>query len=68
VGRLGSVARHYELGPIGLALVKRQVPDDAQLEVGGVTASIDAAAQVSLPESPARAAAEARANLLRLHR
>ncbi|MCU1588072.1 MAG: folate-binding protein YgfZ, partial [Frankiales bacterium] len=68
VGRLGSVARHYELGPIGLALVKRQLPDGAELEVAGVTASIDASTQVALPESPARAAADARSNLLRLHR
>lgn len=68
VGRLGSAARHYELGPIGLALLKRQVPDDAELEVGGVTALIDAAAQVAQPDSPARAAAEARAGLLRLQR
>ena len=64
VGRSGTAARHHELGPIGLALVKRQVPDDAQLLVGGVTASIDASADV--PESPARAAAAARAGLLRL--
>ena len=29
VGFVGSAARHYELGPIGLALVKRTVPVDA---------------------------------------
>lgn len=66
VGRLGTAVRHFELGPIALALVKRQVPADAQLVVGGVTASIDPEATVDLPESPARAAAEARAGLLRL--
>lgn len=39
VGLLTSVARHHELGPIGLALVKRNVPVDAVLTVGGVSAS-----------------------------
>ncbi len=38
VGRVGTVARHHELGPVALALVKRQVPDDADLVVGGVAA------------------------------
>ena len=35
----GSAARHYELGPIGLALVKRTVPVDATLLAGGVPAA-----------------------------
>ncbi len=35
VGFIGSAARHYELGPIGLALVKRTVPVDATLLAGG---------------------------------
>jgi folate-binding protein YgfZ len=39
VGLLTSVARHYEDGPIGLALVKRNVPVDAVLTVGGISAS-----------------------------
>ena len=68
VGRVGTAARHHELGPIALALVKRQVPDDAVLTAGGVPAAIDAAADVdAVPESPARAAAAARAGLLRRH-
>ncbi|HBY23234.1 MAG TPA: folate-binding protein YgfZ, partial [Propionibacteriaceae bacterium] len=33
VGRMGSSSRHYELGPIGLALVKRNLPTDAPLTV-----------------------------------
>jgi folate-binding Fe-S cluster repair protein YgfZ len=33
VGRVGTSARHHELGPIALALVKRNVPLDVQLEV-----------------------------------
>ena len=39
VGFLGTVARHHELGPIALALVKRTTPVDAQLMVDGVVAS-----------------------------
>jgi tRNA-modifying protein YgfZ len=39
VGFTGSVARHFELGPIGLALIKRTVPVDAALRAGGVPAA-----------------------------
>src|SRR6516162_803931 len=39
VGFTGSVARHFELGPIGLALIKRTVPVDAPLRAGGVPAA-----------------------------
>jgi len=39
VGFVGSAARHYELGPIGLALVKRTTPTDATLLAGGVPAA-----------------------------
>ncbi len=39
VGFLGTVARHHELGPIALAVVKRNTPVDAQLMVEGVAAS-----------------------------
>jgi hypothetical protein len=39
VGFTGSAARHYELGPIGLALVKRAVPVDETLLAGGVAAT-----------------------------
>jgi folate-binding protein YgfZ len=39
VGFVGSAARHYELGPIGLALIKRTVPVDATLLAGGVAAA-----------------------------
>ncbi|MGW4474945.1 CAF17-like 4Fe-4S cluster assembly/insertion protein YgfZ [Nonomuraea sp. NPDC004354] len=38
VGFVGSSARHHELGPIALALVKRTVPVDAPLLAGGVAA------------------------------
>jgi folate-binding protein YgfZ len=39
VGFVGSAARHYELGPIALALVKRNVDPAADLLAGGVAAS-----------------------------
>ena len=35
-GFVGSAARHYELGPIALGLVKRNVPVDAVLDAGGM--------------------------------
>ena len=39
VGRVGGSARHHELGPIALALVKRNVPTDIELDAGGLVAS-----------------------------
>ncbi len=39
VGFVGSAQRHYELGPIALALVKRTVPVGAALRAGGVPAA-----------------------------
>ncbi|WGT47717.1 CAF17-like 4Fe-4S cluster assembly/insertion protein YgfZ [Tessaracoccus lacteus] len=39
VGFVGSSARHHELGPIALALVKRSVPVDAELVVAGIAAA-----------------------------
>lgn len=39
VGFAGSAARHHELGPIGLGLVKRTVPVEAELLAAGVAAA-----------------------------
>jgi tRNA-modifying protein YgfZ len=39
VGFVGSAARHFELGPIGLGLIKRTVPVDAALLADGVAAA-----------------------------
>jgi tRNA-modifying protein YgfZ len=39
VGFTGSVARHYELGPIALGLIKRTVPVGVPLRAGGVPAA-----------------------------
>ncbi|CAL9515446.1 hypothetical protein SUDANB121_03746 [Nocardiopsis dassonvillei] len=38
VGRVGTSARHHELGPIALGLVKRSAPTDADLLVEGIAA------------------------------
>ncbi len=39
IGFVGTVARHYELGPIALALIKRMTPADAVVNVGAVAAT-----------------------------
>lgn len=39
VGFVGSSARHHELGPIALGLVKRAIPVDATLTVAGIAAA-----------------------------
>ena len=39
VGFIGSMARHYELGPIALAVIKRTVPTDLTLDIDGVAAT-----------------------------
>jgi tRNA-modifying protein YgfZ len=54
VGSTGSAARHYELGPIALALVKRTTPVDATLTAAGlpgaqeVLVSPDAGANIQI--------------------
>jgi folate-binding protein YgfZ len=40
IGYIGTVARHYELGPIALGVIKRNTPQQAQLLAGNVPASI----------------------------
>lgn len=42
VGFVGTAVRHHELGLVALAVVKRNVPDDADLSVGESAAAIDA--------------------------
>lgn len=39
VGFIGTIARHYELGTIALAVVKRNTPLDATLMIKGIPAS-----------------------------
>jgi folate-binding protein YgfZ len=43
VGFVGTAVQHYELGQVALALVKRNLPDDAALLIGESTAAIDPA-------------------------
>jgi folate-binding protein YgfZ len=38
-GFLGSAARHYELGPVALAVIKRTIPAELALEVAGIAAA-----------------------------
>ena len=40
VGFLGTALHHYELGPVALAVVKRTLPGDTALRVGGQSAAI----------------------------
>jgi folate-binding Fe-S cluster repair protein YgfZ len=39
IGQIGSMARHFELGPIALAVIKRSVPSGATLDIDGVSAT-----------------------------
>jgi tRNA-modifying protein YgfZ len=41
VGFAGTAVRHFELGMVALAVIKRNVPDGAVLRVGESTAAID---------------------------
>ena len=50
VGRVGTVAIHYELGPIALALLKRTVAPDTPLLAGNAAASIDPDATLFPPD------------------
>ena len=53
VGTLTSMARHHELGPIGLAVLKRNVPEDTELmvtgEVSGQGIEVSAAQEIIVP-------------------
>ena len=41
VGYIGTLARHFELGPIALAVIKRNTPPDAVLIADGVSATME---------------------------
>ncbi|MDZ5441398.1 folate-binding protein [Micromonospora sp. 4G57] len=43
VGFVGTAVHHYELGQVALAVLKRNVPDNARLLVGETAAAIDPA-------------------------
>ncbi len=70
VGFVGTSARHHELGPIALAMVKRNVPLDAQLEVDGLPAAQEVLVdpEVGLHVRPNRCGRErVRSPVLRVH-
>ncbi|MSZ19759.1 MAG: folate-binding protein [Actinobacteria bacterium] len=50
-GKVTSVAQHFEMGPIALALISRTVPEDALLEVVGKNGVIAATQEVIVPAS-----------------
>ncbi|MDT4938216.1 MAG: tRNA-modifying protein YgfZ [Pseudonocardiales bacterium] len=41
VGFIGTAVHHYDDGPIALAVIKRSVADDAELQVAGSSVSVD---------------------------
>jgi len=53
VGMVGTAVRHYELGPIALAVVRRATADDAALLAGGVPAAIESLPGLTGKEEPA---------------
>ena len=64
VGRVGSVARHHELGNVALALLKRSAPVDVELVAGAEDHQVQAAVD---PDSvPPEAAAPGREAAQRL--
>lgn len=56
VGRVTSAARHHELGPVALAVVKRSVDTAATLQVTTADGVIAAAQEVVVPPSAGAAA------------
>jgi tRNA-modifying protein YgfZ len=50
-GKVTSVAQHFEMGPIALAVISRSVPEDAELEVVGKNGLIAATQEVIVPQS-----------------
>lgn len=50
-GKVTSVAQHFEMGPIALAVISRSTPEDALLEVVGKNGVIAATQEVIVPQS-----------------
>jgi folate-binding protein YgfZ len=50
-GKITSVAQHFDMGPIALAVISRSVPEDASLEVVGKHGSIAATQETIVPQS-----------------
>jgi len=62
VGRITTAGSHFEAGAVALAVVKRTVPEDAELEVTG---SITANQEVIVPISAGKMVNVPRKNLMR---
>lgn len=62
VGRVTTAGSHYEAGSVALAVIKRTVPEDAELEVTG---SITAAQEVIVPQSAGKMVTVPRKSLMR---
>ncbi len=56
VGHVTSVARHHELGPVALALLRRGTAEDAELTVEGESGPIAASAETIVPPDAGAAA------------
>lgn len=65
VGRVTTAGSHYEAGAVALAVIKRTVPEDAELEVTG---SITAAQEVIVPQSAGKMVTVPRKSLMRPNR
>lgn len=50
-GRVTSVAQHFDMGPIALAVISRSVPENAELEVLGKHGPIAATQEIIVPQS-----------------
>jgi folate-binding protein YgfZ len=50
-GKITSVAQHFDMGPIALAVISRSVPEDAELEVVGKNGLIAATQEIIVPQS-----------------
>ena len=62
VGRVTTAGSHYEAGAVALAVIKRTVPEDAELEVTG---SIAAAQEIIVPQSAGKMVTVPRKSLMR---
>ena len=65
-GKITSVAQHYEMGPIALALLARSVSETAELEVRGKSGNIAATQEILVPASAGSVAEIPKLNRLNL--
>jgi folate-binding protein YgfZ len=50
-GRITSVAQHFEMGPVALAMIQRATPEDALLELLSKNGNIAATQEIIVPQS-----------------